>query len=274
MIDFICPVCRLPLKDRGVLYCCGNNHSFDKSKFGYVNLLQSNQSSLKRHGDDRVMIRARRDFLSKGYYSFLADEIVSVCEEFLKKDSVLIDAGCGECYYSSIISDRFPEYCLSGVDISKDALEYAHKRGIKFPLCVASLFSLPYADDTADCILNCFSPKADSEYYRVLKTGGILIRVVPLEMHLFTLKEYVYDKPYANEKPPLEAEGFETVKFIETTKNIEIDNREDILNLFKMTPYYYKTGREDQNKIEYVDKFTTSAEFGIIVLRKKSESNA
>ena len=93
MADFICPVCALPLELYDRVYRCDNNHCFDKSKYGYVNLLRSNSSSAKRHGDDRLMIRARRDFLSKGYYSFLLDGLCDICAEYAPANALLIDAG-------------------------------------------------------------------------------------------------------------------------------------------------------------------------------------
>lgn len=267
-MNFICPVCGLPLEDRGKLFSCEKGHSYDKSKFSYVNLLMSNQSSSKRHGDDRLMIRARRDFLSKGYYSFLLEELIDVCGKYLGDESVLIDAGCGECYYSMGIAEKFGGYDIWGIDISKDALEFAHKRGVNFPLAVASLFSMPFESESADCIINCFSPAADEEYYRVLKKGGMLIRVVPLEEHLFSLKEAIYDKPYLNPSASAVSEYFETAECREIRKDILLENSEDILNLFKMTPYYYKTGREDQQKLECLTRFGTSAAFGIQIFQK------
>ena len=100
MMNFVCPVCLRELTDTGAAYCCSAGHSFDKSKFGYVNLLQSQKSSSKRHGDDRLMVRARRDFLDKGYYGFLLDELCGICEKYLPCSARILDAGCGECYYS------------------------------------------------------------------------------------------------------------------------------------------------------------------------------
>jgi 23S rRNA (guanine745-N1)-methyltransferase len=41
------------------------------------------------------------------------------------------------------------------------------------------------------------------------------------------------------------------------------------MNLFRMTPYFYKTGRDDQQKIENLDYLETETEFGISVYRKK-----
>ncbi len=267
MIDFICPVCKNKLSDFESLYKCENGHSFDKSKFGYVNLLQSQKSSAKRHGDDRLMVRARRDFLNKGYYGFLLEYLCGVCEKYLTENADILDAGCGECYYSSGILKSF-NFCFAGVDISKDAVEFGSKRKSAIKTAVASLFDLPFADESFDCLLNIFSPEADEEFYRVLKNGGIMIRVIPLERHLYDLKAQIYDKPYENEVPDASLSGFELVEKAQLRQNIELLTNEDVQNLFKMTPYYYKTGKEDQQKINSLENFATQAEFEVRVYKK------
>ncbi len=271
MISFICPVCGLPLEDRGSLYCCKNRHSFDKSRYGYVNLLLSNQSSKKHHGDDRLMVRARKDFLSKGYYGFLLSRLSELCRSYLNPNACILDAGCGECYYSCGILDDNPGFDFAGIDISKDALEYAAKRGAEFPLAVAGVFDMPFADNSFDCVINCFSPNAEKEYARVLKSGGILLRVVPLEDHLFSLKAVIYDKPYLNEKPQNDISLLKLSDYTEIRKTLIIENKEDINNLFKMTPYYYKTGAEDQNKVLDISRLETEAAFGIFIYTKEKE---
>ncbi|MGN0573610.1 MAG: putative RNA methyltransferase [Acutalibacteraceae bacterium] len=269
---FVCPVCRRELEDCGSLYKCGGGHCFDKSKFGYVNLLQSQKSSSKRHGDDRLMVRARRDFLDSGGYSFLLDALCKISLRLISGGAVL-DAGCGECYYSSGIKKKLLESGINaeffGVDISKDALEFASKRKSGIKTAVASLFDLPVADESCSAVLNVFSPQADSEFRRVLKKDGILIRVIPLEKHLFELKSVIYDKPYENEVPGAEAEGFSLIEEKHLRRKLILDSSEETENLFKMTPYYYKTGREDQLKISGLNRLETRAEFGIRVYRKE-----
>lgn len=271
-MNFICPVCREMLVEEEKLYKCKNGHCFDKSKFGYVNLLQSQKSSAKRHGDDRVMIRARRDFLDSGYYGFLRDAVTDNCDELLESGATVIDAGCGECWYSSGIKtallENGKEILLYGVDISKDALEFASKRKSGISTSVASVFELPFADESADLLLNIFSPEADKEYYRVLKKGGFMLRVIPLEKHLFELKAAIYEKPYLNDISETLIEGFTMTKTQRVCKTIELSSNEDIQNLFKMTPYYYKTGVDDQQKINTLDCLETRAEFEIRIYRK------
>ncbi len=271
-MNFICPVCREALVGEEKIYNCRNGHCFDKSKFGYVNLLQSQKSSAKRHGDDRVMIRARRDFLDRGYYGFLRDALFDICNEYLSNASSVVDAGCGECWYSSGMKQKLLEngkdVSFYGVDISKDALEFASKRKSGIPTAVASVFDLPFEDESADLLLNVFSPEADREYCRVLKKGGVMIRVIPLEKHLFELKAAVYEKPYLNDMPGISVDGFEFIKSVRLSRKITLSANEDIQNLFKMTPYYYKTGVEDQQKINNLDCLETQAEFEIRVYRK------
>lgn len=273
MSGFICPVCKAKLDDCGSLYRCKSNHCFDKSKFGYVNLLQSQKSSSKRHGDDRLMVRARRDFLDKGYYGFLRDELCRVSLKYLKNAVFVADVGCGECYYSSKILEEMKnagsEISFFGIDISKDALEFAFKRKCGFSTAVASIFSLPFADSSLDAVLNVFAPESDAEFLRVLKKGGLMIKVIPLENHLMELKKAIYDKPYLNEVLSARTEGFEIIEEVKICREIELCSNEDILNLFRMTPYYYKTGIDDQKKIDALNSLAVQAEFGIRIYRKE-----
>lgn len=274
MIEFICPVCSRELEENEKLYRCPNGHCFDKSKFGYVNLLQSQKSSAKRHGDDRLMVRARRDFLDSGCYGFLREMLCEICEEYLPDGGNILDAGCGECYYSAGLKQRYAEkgklLSVAGIDISKDALEYASKRKAGIPLAVASLFDLPVGDGKCDAVLNIFSPEADGEFHRVLKAGGYLIRIIPLEKHLYALKAAIYDKPYLNDVPEETLDGFSCIKTSRAKAYLKLESNETIQNLFKMTPYYYKTGVEDQQKINSLDYLETQAEFEIRVYRKEN----
>ncbi len=276
MINFICPVCNNGLTDYGKLYKCEKGHCFDKSKFGYVNLLQSQKSSAKRHGDDRLMVRSRRDFLEKGYYGFLRDALCDICVEMLSDNADVIDAGCGECWYSHGIKQKSEQRCkainLYGVDISKDALEFASKRKANIPAAVASVFDLPFADCSADAVLNIFSPDADGEFYRVLKNGGVLIKIIPLEKHLLNLKKEIYDIPYENDVPSTDLSGFSFIKAVRVCDEITLNSNEDIQNLFKMTPYYYKTGKDDQKKLNCLDTLKTQAEFEIRIYRKDAQN--
>ncbi|MBQ7160733.1 MAG: methyltransferase, partial [Clostridia bacterium] len=105
-------------------------------------------------------------------------------------------------------------------------------------------------------------------FLRVLKPGGILIRAVPCEDHLWGLKKAVYDRPYLNAPPAYSPDGFTLLERNEVRRTAVIDNAEDILSLFMMTPYYYKTGRDDQQKLNSLSRLETEFSFSIFVLKK------
>ena len=192
-----CPICRSTLTaEAGAASCrCAGarTHCFDFSRRGYLNLAGP-QAGV---GDARDAILARRDFLDAGYYRPLADELDRLlCE--LGCQSVL-DAGCGEGYYTDRIADGRD---VLGIDLSKDGIDHAARRarqsGSGAAFVVASLFSMPVADASFDAVVNLFAPCAEQEFDRVLKSGGYLILVGAGERHLMGLKRLIYDDPYAN----------------------------------------------------------------------------
>ena len=267
-----CPVCGgvLALSER--TYRCEKGHCYDKAKQNYVNLLMSNKSSQKRHGDDKLMVRARTDFLERGYYLHLRDEICRLAVEHCGEGVDFLDAGCGEGWYTSAVKSALEaagKSCSAlGVDISKEALMSAGRRDKSVHWAVASVNALPVPDDSCDLLLNVFAPTDDAEYRRVLRPGGIVIKAMPLETHLFGLKKAVYDEPYLNGPADYAPEGFESICRSELRKMISLDSNEDIQNLFMMTPYYYKTGRADQEKLRAMEHLETEADFAVCVLRK------
>ena len=89
-----CPVCGGTLERCAGAYRCEKNHSFDIAKSGYVNLLLN--SSQGHHGDDKLMVRARRDFLDKGYYDRFIAAVADAAAEFAPNKAAVLDAGCGE----------------------------------------------------------------------------------------------------------------------------------------------------------------------------------
>jgi len=274
MLRLKCPVCGAVLWENNKGYFCPKGHSYDKAKHNYVNLLMSNKKSDKRHGDDKLMVKARTDFLDKGYYKCLQDALCAAATKHCGNYVNLLDVGCGEGYYTSAVKRALEESgkeCDAlGLDISKEALIAANKRDKSLRLVVGSSYSLPVLDDSCDIVMNVFAPLDDAEVLRVLTPGGVVIKAVPGRGHLMGLKRAVYDVPYENPEPEYLPEGFEEIETIDVRDAITLYD-EDIGNLFKMTPYYYKTGREDQQKLEALNTLTTELEFRVYVLRKNSD---
>lgn len=268
---FCCPVCRGKLEKREKSLYCPNGHCYDISKYGYVNLLMSNQSSAKRHGDDRLMVEARRDFLDAGYYAPIREGLLELALPKLKTGSRLLDAGCGEGWYTAAVYESAK---ASGIDIevacsdiSKDALRYAAKRLPRAEHAVSSSAHLPVEAGGCDMLLNFFSPLETAEFHRGLSEGGSLIRAVVLPRHLWGLKAAVYDKPYENGEPETELEGFELSCRIDVKTRIKVEG-EDIKRLFSMTPYYYKTSAADHAKLEALKSVETELEVCLLSYRR------
>lgn len=274
MPELMCPVCggHLILNDR--TYRCGRGHCYDRARSGYVNLLPPAPGG-KRHGDDKLMVKARTDFLDKGYYDPLAEAVARCAADCGKEHLHIVDAGCGEGKYTVDVLNCLAQHGktadIVGIDISKEALICAARRSRALTLCAASTAHMPLADGCADVILNIFSPFMGEEFTRVLNPEGRLICAVPLERHLWELKQLIYDTPYENPAPAANLPGFDLAERRELRYEIELTCNEDIMNLFRMTPYYYKTGAADQEKAERAEYLNTTIEFGVLVYQKSGE---
>ena len=254
---YICPVCRSELTVRNKSYVCKNRHSFDIAASGYVNLLTG---SGKNHGDDPEMIAARRRFLQAGYYFPLCSAVVEECKK--AAPSHLLDAGCGEGYYTKSVKTALPDCVVCGLDVSKKAAEKAAKLG-GLEICVASAYHMPYADGTFDCVINVFSPLAAEEYSRVLKPNGTLILAVPRPDHLSELKAAVYDVVVTKESKSDLLEGFELKGAREIKYAMELDGAA-LSDLFTMTPYYHKTSEADRKKLKDKTGMSVTASFAVL----------
>ena len=269
MIFFRCPVCGKALSDGEKECRCKNNHSFDKARSGYLNLLLSGASH--GHGDDKIMLKSRRAFLEKGYYLPLAK---AVCEEViprLPENGAVLDAGCGEGYYLRVLqkelADQKKNAALFGVDVSKTAADLSAK-SLRGFFAAASVYALPFPDASFDAVLSLFSPHAPREFYRVLKPGALLYRAYPLREHLLGLKEALYENVILKEENETVDPGFEPVLRREVKNRIDLKTNGEIMDLFSMTPYFHKTSPEDRKKLETLSRLSTPVAFGITIWKK------
>lgn len=276
MPTFLCPVCHNPLAGEASLRC-DKGHCFDRSKSGYVNLLDIKQKRSKLPGDNKQMAAARRDFLNGGFYEPLSDAVNSACEQLLANCNApaVLDAGCGEGYYTERLfrfleeSGSCPE--LYGVDISKFALDIAAKRCKKAHFAVASAFHMPLPDASFDLILNLFAPYSGAEYIRLLKPEGYFLMAIPGENHLWELKQAVYPKPYKNKPKSPELEGFAFLSSQTIRYRLTLENGEDIQHLFAMTPYYYRTPEEGLKRLAALSHLEVQCEFELLLYRPAAQ---
>ena len=196
-----CPKCHQQLHLENKTLKCENNHCYDISKRGYINLLLNPDKATNNPGDSKESLVARKAYLNKGYYDPILNQVITCIDEFKHQDHLsILDLGCGEGYYTS----GFAAEEKYGFDMSKEALKHASKNDPSTQYAVASIFRLPLEDASCDTAVTCFAPFAKDEIERVLTQGGRFFFVSPGPKHLFELKQLIYDTPYENEMKDLE----------------------------------------------------------------------
>ena len=266
-----CPICSAPteIDANKVLYCKGEKkHTYDISASGYVNLASPKQCG---GGDTKSAVKARSEFLDNGYYQPIADKIIELLTKYAGSDATVVDAGCGEGYYTSRIAKNAE--LVIGFDISKFAVEAAAKRAKRenaqnSVFCVASIFTMPVFDESCDAVVNIFAPCVEEEYCRALKKGGIILVAHAGREHLMGLKQILYASAYENDTRADLPSGLELVCEETLKYDINVVGNKNVQALFAMTPYYWRTSQDDAKKLEGLDVLTTSVDIIFSVYKK------
>nr|WP_206751233.1 methyltransferase domain-containing protein [Cryobacterium sp. Hz9] len=155
------------------------------NKRGFVNLTTGPHKFI---GDSAAMLGARDRFLGAGWYQPLQDSIREiVAGEAARR---ILDVGCGTGYYLRAALPPGDDVRALGMDLSPTAVGRTMRSHDRVDGLVADVWSpLPVRDGAADFILNVFAPRNASEFYRVLRTDGLLLVVVPQPTHLRQLRE-------------------------------------------------------------------------------------
>ncbi len=271
---FCCPICggRLIREERR--YVCPAGHGFDVSREGYVNLLPANQQHSKAPGDDKEMTAARTRFLEGGWYLPLRERLCRLIGELAPDSPNLLDAGCGEGWYTQAAAEIVAQKRgrTAGVDLSKPAVRKAARRCPSVEFAVGTLYHLPVGNGTIDLLANCFSPLAAEEFARVVRPGGRFLYVVPGPRHLWELKAVVYERPYENEERREEYPGFRYLDVVPVETRFTLPDAQTIQDLFRMTPYYWKSPRAGAARLAELDRLTVTGQFRIHVMERTEAS--
>ena len=280
MSVYRCPVCHNILNKVENTYKCENNHSLDIASKGYVNMLLANQRHSINPGDSKEMILSRVKFLECDYYHFLRKTILETIIKYAKKDEFnFADLACGEGYYTNYIhqmlNEKFKVNTI-GVDISKFAIIEACKKHRALKLtnidyCIGNLMNLPFLDNSFHFMLNCFALLDEKEFNRVLENDGYFIRVLPDSDHLLGIKEVLYENVIYNVMKEKDLKGFKLIDEIHIKDDITLKSKDEIYNLFTMTPYYYKSSKESMSKLLSKDSLNTRVSFVLLVYQKVGE---
>ena len=273
-----CPLCKNELRFYDKTLRCLNNHSYDISKKGYVNLLLPNQHHSEKSGDEKGMILSRVRFLNTGKYNCLRDLILTTLRELISsfdKEYVIGDLGCGEGYYTVYYHQELSKLIpltTYGVDLSKQAInECANRQRSKhidnMMFIIGNINYVPLLDESLDFIVNSFSRIDEKEFVRLLKKDGYFLRILPGKDHLLELKQVLYENVRLNEDKEERIDGLEFVRSFEVSDVIYLNNQE-IRDLFSMTPYYYKSPKDTSEKLMNLENLTTKISFKILVYKK------
>ena len=271
---FCCPICGGVLSREAGRYACQAGHSFDTAREGYVNLLPANQQHSKAPGDDREMAAARTRFLEGGWYAPLRETLCGLASELVFGAPALLDAGCGEGWYTQALAEAAAARRgrIAGIDLSKPAVKKAARRCPAGEFAVGTLYHLPVADSSIDLLVNCFSPLAAEEFARVVRPGGKFLYVVPGPRHLWELKETVYERPYENQEKREEYPGFRYLDVVPVETRFTLPSAQAVSDLFRMTPYYWKSPKSGVERLAGLDSLTVTGQFRVHVMERTKEA--
>lgn len=265
-IQYLCPLCDNKLLLMGKTYRCSNNHCFDEAKEGYVNLLPVQHKHSKAPGDNVEMVKARRAFLDNGYYQPLIDTIKSIYQRHVKSTTKVLDAGCGEGFYTH--QYKTDNNQVFGIDISKSAVKIAAKRYKDCHFSVGTLSNLPFTDCVIGWINSIYAPILENEFTRVLQHQGYLLTVTPAEKHLIELKSLIYldAKEHDTTKKPIEHLILVMEEKINYSMNFTQPNH--IIDLLSMTPFAFKASTDVIETLKNKKQFSCQADFLIRLYQK------
>ncbi|AWM80020.1 SAM-dependent methyltransferase [Gammaproteobacteria bacterium ESL0073] len=246
----ICPLCNEPLTDEDKSVKCVNNHTFDKAKQGYLNLLPVQHKNSRAPGDNLEMVLARREFLSAGHYAPLAERFATLVQQ--QHPANWLDVGCGEGYYTQKIAEALPQSQGYALDISRDAVKQACKLNKHLHWLVASMARIPIADQQSDLIATIFSPFNWQEAMRILNKQGGILRLGPTKEHLIELREMLYDevRPYQDDKHLLQLPSELTLSFTDYLSfKLTLTEVQDRKCLLAMTPHGWRASAEKRQKV-------------------------
>jgi 23S rRNA (guanine745-N1)-methyltransferase len=290
-----CPLCKAPLEfyaSPNKHWRCEQKHSFDSAKQGYTYLLPVQYKKSKSPGDDKMMVAARHHFLTRGFYQQVSDQCNQLLIKYFQQQSItqatIVDAGCGEGYYTNRLQQALQKNQLSaditGIDISKFAVATAAKSNKAIRWFVANSSRLPIADRSAQAILSLFSPLPAAEFYRALDSNGVLLVASTGEQHLIELREKLYDNVKSNAFNPAQSITSHFTPIEQSLNNnelsqsslkylIELNDNNAIKDLFAMTPHYWRVSPDRKAQLDTIEHLTVSIDIQLQLFKPKADIN-
>ncbi|MGX7112495.1 methyltransferase domain-containing protein [Gemella cuniculi] len=217
---YLCPKCMSNAEIKNISLTCGEKHSYDFSKKGYLHLI----NNYRKTKYNEELFLARGIIFKNNFYKKVLECLGELISKYSK--DIVVDIGCGEGYYIKELKRLFPEKYFYGLDNSKDAIELATKDDKRNPYIIANLAKLPFRSNSISCILNILTPANYNEFFRVLGDRGYLIKIIPNSNYLREIRSITKNKTYTND---------DTIKLIED--NCKIVERIKIYETYQLDEY-------------------------------------
>jgi 23S rRNA (guanine745-N1)-methyltransferase len=179
-----CPHCGARLGRAGAVVRCGEGHSFDVARQGYLSLPDGGAPA--HTGDTAAMVAARERFLGAGHFDRLAEALA----EALKgaPPGCVVDIGAGTGWYLARVLDGLPARTGLALDVSKPALRRAARAHPRVAAVACDVWrTLPLGDGVAASVVGVFAPRNGAEIARILAPDGVAAVVTPAPGHLHEL---------------------------------------------------------------------------------------
>ncbi|WP_246861096.1 putative RNA methyltransferase [Bacillus sp. REN3] len=271
---FACPMCQSSMKVlESKSLVCSNHHTFDFAKQGYINFTSNSITKYTKE-----LFEARRKLITEGgFYKPLSNAIAKAINDHVEKEKetiFILDAGCGEGSHLSTICDIvspdfFKNVTGAGIDISKEGIMMASKNCSNKIWAVADLVNTPFRNEQFDVILNILSPSNYAEFNRLLKSDGLVIKIVPQSGYLKELRECLFHKPekqsYSNaETVERFIENFLFIDSLRLSYTIDL-NKSSLQSLVEMTPLTWTATKERVNSFLNKDSAQITVDLEILI---------
>lgn len=236
--NFICPYCKNSLVLNETSLKCPDNHTFDLTKKGTINFIASSKIKESKIYNEKLFT-CRRKFIQKGYYEEVYNIIAETINSLNLNNFSILDLGCGEGTHTiNILNKISGNYNYYAFDYSKSAInlasDYNSTNRFYFD---GDVNNIPITTNSIDVIIDFLSPYSESEVKRVLKNGGMFIKVAPNKDYLLELRQALGLNEYQKQAKVIDnlAKHFKNISTKTYTKSFAISN-EDQDNLIGMTP--------------------------------------
>lgn len=269
---FTCPICSqsMQIVENAHLVCV-QNHSFDISRQGYVNLAP--QAHTTKY--DKTLFEARNIMMTYGFFDPLLARITETIQQYMSDEgrAVILDAGSGEGSQVAQIMQELSGQAVNsiGIDLAKEGIASAAKNYPGSSWVVADLANCPFEDRSFDVLLNILSPANYEEFTRLLKEDGLFIKVVPEKDYLKQLRVLFYEgeeREKDNQPATAVTKHFKDM----TTERVTYDfplNSLLLDSLIRMTPLAWGASKDKIENARLADIPFVTIDFTVIVGRNK-----